>query len=141
MKLGRAPRAGVLLGCLSLLVACNYTDTAKAQDLCTRYSKLADSVHSLLAEDPLTVKAAKIQLRAQEAQRRLDDFQAVSEGRFDTALSVVSDDVAAVKDSAVKAGTKALDVARPQVKDSMKELTKAWAVVQDLADTECGTGT
>jgi hypothetical protein len=131
----------VLLGCSSMLVACNYTDTAKGQDLCTRYSKLADSVHTLLAEDPLTVKAARIQLASQEAQRRLDDFQAVSEGRFDTALSTVSDDVAAVKESAVSAGTEALDVARPQMKDAMKDLTEAWAVVQDLADTECGAGT
>jgi hypothetical protein len=91
MRLGRLARAGVvLLGCSSMLVACNYTDTAKAQDLCTRYSHLADSVHTLLAQDPLTVKAAKIQLAAQEAQRRLDDFQAVSEGRFENALSVTT---------------------------------------------------
>jgi hypothetical protein len=131
----------VLIGCSSLLVACNYTDTAKAQDLCTRYSRLADSVQTLLSQDPLTVKAAKIQLAAQDAQRRLDDFQAVSEGRFDTALSTVSEDVAAVKESASRAGAKALHVARKQVKDALNDLTKAWAVVRDLADTECGTGT
>ena len=134
-------RVVVVLGCLSLLVACDYTGTAKAQDLCTQYEQLVGSVNELLAEKPLSAKVDELRERSEEVTTQLDEFQAVSEGRFDTALSAVRAEVAAIKQSAVKAGTEARDAARPQVEESLTNLADAWAFVEDLADTQCGTDT
>ena len=140
MSLGRIRVAGVLVGCLSLLVACDYSGTAKAQDLCTQYDQLVASVNKVLDADPLSTRAAQLRERSQEVATQLDEFQAVSEGRFDAALSAVRAQVAAVREAAVEAGTEALEVARPQVKDSMEDLSEAWAVLQDRADVSCGGG-
>jgi hypothetical protein len=131
-------RAVVALGCASLLAACNYTDSARAQDLCARYDDLAASVNTLLDTRPVSAKADEIRQRADDVTTQLDEFQAVSEGRFDTALSAVRADVAAMKEAAVKAGAEARDAARPQFEDVLTDLADAWAFVADLADTQCG---
>ncbi len=140
MGVGRIRTAAVLVGCLSLLVACDYTSTAKAQDLCSQYDQLAASVNKVLDEDPLSTKAAELRARSEEVSRQLDEFQAVSDGRFDNVLSAVRAEVAAVREAAVEAGSEAFDTARPQIKDSLENLSEAWAWVQDRADVQCGGG-
>lgn len=138
MRAGRSLRVGVLLACVGLLVACNYTENAKAQNLCTQYDQLVAAVDKLRSEDPLTAQAAELRAASQEVSAQLDELQAVSEGLLDTALSTLRAEVAAVKESAVAAGTEALDAARPQLQDAFANLAKAWAVMQRVADTQCG---
>ena len=139
MRAGRSLRAGVLLACVGLLVGCNYTENAKAQDLCTHYDQLVASVDKLRSEDPLTAKAEELRTASQEVAAQLDEFQAVSDGRLDIALSTLRADVAAVKESAVAAGTEALDAARPQLQDAFTNLAEAWSVVERIAVAQCGT--
>ncbi len=141
MRPGRSLRAGVLLACVGLLVACDYTENAKAQDLCTHYDQLVASVDKLRSEDPLTAKAEELRTASQEVAAQLDEFQAVSDGRLDVALSTLRADVAAVKESAVAAGTEALDAARPQLQDALTNVAEAWSVVERIAQAQCGTGT
>ena len=78
-------------------------------------------MNKVLDEDPLSTKAAELRARSEEVSRQLDEFQAVSDGRFDNVLSAVRAEVAAVREAAVEAGSEALDTARPQVKDSLDE--------------------
>ena len=132
-----------MLGCLSLLAGCSYdyTDAAKAQDPCTQYQQLVDSIATLRGEDPLTVRVPVLRKSAQEVQSELDDFQALSDGLFESALSTLRADVIAIEEAAVKNGTESLGAARPLIKDSFEDLDEAWAVVQDVAGTECDTGT
>ena len=138
MRAGRSLRVGVLLACLGLLVACDYTANAKAQDLCTQYDQLVTSVNKLRSEDPLTAKAEELRTASQEVVAQLDEFQAVSDGRLDVALSTLRADVAAMKESAVVAGTEALDAARPQLQDAFTNLAEAWSVVERIAFAQCG---
>jgi len=130
-----------LVGCLAMLAACDYTSSAKAQDLCTRYDQLADSVNAFLDERPVSAKADELRTRSQEITAELDEFQAVSEGRLDTAISAVRAELAAIKESTVKAGAEARAAVRPQVEESLSNLADAWAVMEDVADRQCGSDT
>lgn len=136
----RGPLGGLLLTlCLSLLVACDYTADARTNDLCTQYDELVASVDELRASDPLSARAAELRKTSEEVRTQLDEFQAVSEGRFDSALSTLRAEVTAVTEAAVDAGEEALDTARPVVEEALTDLAEAWARVQDLADVQCGT--
>ena len=136
----RGPKAAVLLlGCLSTLVACDYTAMAKTHDLCTQYEQLVTSIDDLRDLNPSSARAAELRERSDRARAQLDEFQAVSEGDFDTALSTLRAEVTAITQAAVEAGTEALDTARPLVEEALTNLAEAWAYVQDLADTQCGT--
>ena len=66
--------------------------------------------------------------RSEEFEAELDQFQAVSEGRLDTAISTLRANVDAVRQAAVDAGSEAVETARPQLEDAMEDVDQAWAV-------------
>jgi len=125
---------GVAFVAVPLLASCG--DTAD-RDLCTQYADLVTAADEMQEQDPLTAKASEIRAASEKLQAELDQFQAVAEGRLDTAISALRADVDAIRQAAVDAGEEALDVSRPQLEDAMDEIAEAWANVQALADLQC----
>lgn len=126
--------AGLVLVCLPLLAACGDTS---GQDLCTQYDELVTAADELRAQDPVTVKADELRAEVEDFQAELDQFQAVSEGRLDSAISTLRAEVDALRQAAVDADTDSLEAARPMLEDTMDKVDEAWAVVQDIAETQC----
>jgi len=120
------------------LSACDYTKTAKGQELCSRYDDLASSVQKLQDEHPLKAKSQDLRRAVEDAQARLDQLQAVAEGRLDTVLSNLRADLSSELESAVENGSAALETSRPAIEDAAKNVNDTWARVQTLAAVQCG---
>ena len=134
MRLRALLTAGVVIVAIQGLAACG--DTAE-QDLCAQYADLVSAADELRQLDPLTAKVEELRAASEEFQAELDQLQAVSEGRFDTAISTLRAEIDAVRQAAVDAGTDALETARPLLEESMADVDQAWATLQDLVDTQC----
>lgn len=126
--------AGLALACLPLLAGCGDTS---AQDPCLQYDELVEAADELQAQDPLTVKVDDLRAEVEDFQAELDQFQAVSEGRLDSAISTLRAEVDALRQAAAAADPESLDVARPLLEDTRENVNEAWAVVQDIAETQC----
>jgi len=134
-RLGCVLVALVTTGSLS---ACDYTRTAKAQELCGRYDDLAGSVQKLQDQHPLKATAQDVRRAVEDAQERLDRLQAVAEGRLDTVLTTLRYDLSSELESAVDNGNAALDTSRPAIEDALENVNDSWARVQALAAVQCG---
>lgn len=134
MRPGVARSLGASVLCIPLLGAC--ADTA-AQDFCTQYDELVAAAAELREQDPLTAKADDLRTRAEAFRAELDQFQAVSEGRLDQAISRLRADIDAVRQAAADSGTEAVEAARPLAEDAMEQVNEAWTLVQSLAETQC----
>lgn len=128
----------LVVGLLCLPLA-SCADTA-AQDLCGQYEGLVTAVEELRAQDPVQARVEDLRARSEEVRAELDEFQAVSEGRLDAAISRLRAEIDALRQAAVEGGTEALETARPLIEDALEEIARAWAVVQDLAATQCPEG-
>ena len=134
MRSGVVRSLGAAVLCLPLLAAC--ADTAE-QDLCTQYDELVTAAQQLREQEPVTGTVEELRAASAKLRAELDQFQAVSEGRLDEAISRLRANVDAVRQAAVDAGTEARETARPLLEDAMKNVDQAWAVVQDLAEKQC----
>jgi hypothetical protein len=130
-------RFGVAIAAIPLLAACG--DTAE-MDLCTQYADLVTAAEQLQQQDPMTATAEDLRAASREIEAELDQFQAVSEGRLDTAISTLRANVDAVRQAAIEEGGEALETARQLLEDVMDDVAQAWAVVQKLADAQCDVG-
>ncbi len=126
--------AAVAVTAIQVLAACGETSE---RDFCGQYADLVAAADELQQQDPLTATAEELRAASEEIQAELDQFQAVSEGRLDTAISKLRANIDAVRQAAVDAGTEALETARPQLEESMEDVVEAWAVVQDLVEVQC----
>ena len=89
-------------------------------------------------QDPIAAQADELQTAAEELEAELDQFQAVAEGRLDTAISTTPRHGRrrpAVGDRATAA--RRWRRLRPFLEDAMEQLDEAWAVLEDLAETQC----
>jgi hypothetical protein len=127
-------RFGVAVAALPLVAACG--DTAQ-MDLCTQYADLVTAADELQQLDPTTATAEQLRAASEEIKSELDQFQAVSEGRLDSAISMLRANVDAVRQAAIEEGGEALETARQLLEDVMEDVAQAWAVVQRLADAQC----
>lgn len=111
------------------------------QDPCTQFTDLAGAVDDLRQLDPSTASADELTSAAGEVQVQLDQLQAVSEQRYDAAVSLLRSTVSAVEQSAaVSAGVSPEQVAQ-QVDEAMAAVAQAWAPLGRSLETACGTGT
>lgn len=133
-RVARSLGAAVL--CLPILAACA---DASAQDFCTQYEQLVRAAQELHEQDPVAGNIAELRAATAKVSAELDQFQAVSEGRLDDAISRLRADVDAVRQAAVAAGTGAVAAARPLIEDALKSVNEGWAVVQERAATQCPT--
>ncbi|MGN8245455.1 hypothetical protein ACTHAM_002574 [Cellulomonas soli] len=137
----RVRRLGVALlalACSGGAVACGGPSPAE-QDPCTQYADVADALADLQQLDPSTASADEVASAAGEVQVQLDQLQAVSEQRYDAAVSLLRSTVTAVEQSlAVSAGVSPEQVAQ-QVDEAMTAVVEAWAPLVDSLGGACGT--
>jgi hypothetical protein len=130
-------RVAVAIAAIPLLAACGGGDTTGDRDYCARYADLVKASDQLRQDDPLTVKAGELRAASEKLQAELDRFQAVSEGRLDTAISTLRANVDVVRQSAADARSDAQAMSRPQLEDAMADINRAWATLQDIATLKC----
>jgi hypothetical protein len=137
IRLGR--RRGVVTSLASallvvpLLAGCG---DAATQDFCSQYEDLVTAAEELRAKDPAATQAQELRSAADDVSDELDQFQAVSEGRLDDALTRLRERVDEVRQAAV-AEAEALEAARPMIQEDLAQVESAWLVVQDLVETQC----
>jgi hypothetical protein len=137
----RTARAGAVA--VALLTGLTVTACAEpdpAQELCAQLTDLAQAVADVQALDPTTVTADELSQAAADAGSRLDGFQAVSEGRYDTAASTLRSTLDAVVQSvAASTGVPPEQVAA-QLEDELTDVGQAWAALEDSVAPSCETG-
>ena len=126
-------RVGVAIAAIPLLAACGGGDTTGDRDFCTQYADVVKASDQLRQDDPQTVKAGELRAASEKLQAELDQFQAVSEGRLDTAISTLRANVDVVRQAAADARSDAQAMSRPQLEDAMADINRAWAALQDIA--------
>ena len=134
MRLRSLVTVGVVIAAGQVLTACG--DTAD-RDLCTQYANLVAAADEWQQQDPLTAKADEMRESSEELQAQLDQFQAVAEGRLDTAISTLRANIDAFRQAAIDKDSEALEAARPLLEDAKEDVEEAWAVVEALADVQC----
>ncbi len=134
MRMRSLLTAGVAIAAIPLLAACGDTDD---QNYCSQYDDLVTAADEFQEQDPLTAKVEDLRAASEEVEAELDQFQAVSEGRLDTAISTLRASVDAVRQAAVDAGSEAVETARPLLEDSLEDVAEAWAALKDIADVQC----
>lgn len=128
-------RVAVAIAAVPLLAGCGGTNAER--DFCTQYADLVKAADQMQQEDPLNAEAGELRAAADDFQAELDQFQAVSEGRLDTAITTLREDIDNIRQAALAARGDGLATARPLLEDAMDDISRAWAVVQDLATLEC----
>jgi chromatin segregation and condensation protein Rec8/ScpA/Scc1 (kleisin family) len=108
-----------------------------AQNLCARYHELVARADAVTALDPRTTKADAIQARADTALVKLDELQAISEGRYDTLISSLRAAVNDVKQSAVTAGESVAAVSQER-QDALQSLSESLGPLKQRLDVQCG---
>jgi hypothetical protein len=124
---------GVAVAALPWLAACG---DAADQDFCTQYAELVAAADEVRELDPLTAKAEDVRDEAEDFQAQLDQFRAVSEGRFDAEISTLRASIDAIRQAALDKA-EALESARPLLEDDLEDVRESWANLQQLADTQC----
>jgi DNA repair exonuclease SbcCD ATPase subunit len=132
----RLLEAGVALLTIPLLASC--ADLSEL-DLCGQFADLDASVQELQSMDLMTATAEEIRGQVEQLRRELDQLQAVSEGRLDTAISRLRAEVDAIRQAALdSAGAAALENARAQLTEVQANLANAWALLEDRVTVQCG---
>jgi len=132
-------RFGVAIAVIPLLVACGGGDTTGDRDFCKQYADVVKASDQLRQDDPQTVKAGELRAASEKLQAELDQFQAVSEGPLDTAISTLRASVDVVRQAAADARSDAQAMSRPELEDAMAGINRAWAALQDIATLQCDT--
>ena len=132
-------RFGVAIAAIPLLAACGGGDTTGDRDFCNQYADVVKASDQLRQDDPQTVKAGELRAASEKLQAELDQFQAVSEGRLDTAISTLRANVDVVRQAAADARSDAQAMSRPELEDAMADINRAWAALQDIATLKCDT--
>ena len=121
---------------VSILSACGQQEQRSAQNLCARYHQLVTQADQLRALDPAQAKADAVQARADAALVKLDQLQAVSEGRYDTLISALRSAINDVRQSAVD-NSEALAVTSNERQDTLKSLAESLAPLKARLDVQC----
>lgn len=106
-----------------------------ALNLCARYQQLVASVDEVRAASTGTPTADAVRRRAEVALSRLDELQAVSEGRYDTLISTLRTAIYDLKQSAANAGAAAAQARA----ETLQELTESVAPLKERLDVQCGS--
>src|SRR4051795_91892 len=133
----RSVRFGAAIAGISLLAGCGGGDTTGDRDFCKQYADLVKASDQLRQDDSLTVKAGELRAASEKLQAELDQFQAVSEGRLDTAISTLRANVDVVRQAAADARSDAQAMSHPELEQAMAGINRAWAALQDIATLRC----
>lgn len=121
-----------------VLAGCN-TNPA-SQDLCANAKDLTSAVAGVKALKPDGAKLDELETKADAALAKLDRLQNVSEGRYDTAISTLRTNLTAFKEAVTAAGNEAFAAAAPQLTAALKDVSTAYAALNQSLATQCPAG-
>jgi hypothetical protein len=89
---------------------------------------------------PDGTKVDALTAKVDAALAKLDRFQAVTEGRFDSAVSTLRANLDSFRQALAAAGTDAFAAAAPQLTTSLKDVSTAYAALSESLATQCKAG-
>jgi hypothetical protein len=134
----RALGAVALVVVLSVLAGCGQQEQRSAQNLCDRYGEVVAQADRVREPDLQQVTAEAVHEWADGVLARLDQFQAVSEGQYDTLISLVRTAINDVKQSAVDNGA-AMAISSDALEDTRESLAERLAPLKARLDVQCPT--
>ena len=126
--------AALVLATAAGVTACSQQERS-ALDLCIRYQRLVTSVDEFKAASTTTPTADAVRRRAEVALDRLDQLQAVSEGRYDTLISTLRTAITDLKQSAANAGATAAQARS----EALQQLSESVAPLKERLDVQCSS--
>jgi len=127
--------APALVAMAFLLAGCG--SNLAAQDLCANAKAFSTAVTDLQSLKPDGAKLDELNGKVDAALAKLDKFQAVTEGRFDSAVSTLRANLSAFKQTLTAAGNDAFDAAAPQLTASLDELRASYATLTQSLAVQC----
>ena len=118
-----------------VLAGCG-TDQA-SQDLCANAKAFSAAVTDLQSLKPDGAKIDELNGKVDAALAKLDRFQAVTEGRFDSAVSTLRANLAGFKQTLTAAGNDAFQEAAPQLTASLDDLRASYAALTQSLAVQC----
>ncbi|HEY6628276.1 MAG TPA: hypothetical protein VI193_04795 [Acidimicrobiia bacterium] len=119
-----------------ILTACG---NAQERDLCREYEDLQQAVTQVDELDPETATAADALAIVENVMLQLDQFQAVSDGLYDQAVSNLNLALEDLRVVVFDLGDEGLVVARPLMEDSLTNTAAAYDALKQRLDVVCGT--
>ena len=110
------------------------------QDLCSNAQNLTTAVEEMRALKPDGSKVDALTAKVDAALARLDQFQAVTEGRFDSAVSTLRANLDSFRQALAAASNEAFTAAAPQLTASLKDVRSAYAALSESLATQCPAG-
>ncbi len=131
-------RAATSLVAMALLLA-GCGNNPAAQDLCANAKAFSSAVTDLQSLKPDGAKLDELSAKVDAAVAKLDRLQAVTEGRFDSAISTLRANLAGFGQALTAAGNDAFDEAAPQLTASLDELRASYATLTQSLAIQCPT--
>jgi outer membrane murein-binding lipoprotein Lpp len=133
-------RLGAALAVSATLVVSGCATSPAVQDLCTNAKNLSTAVEDMRALKPDGTKVDALTAKVDAALAKLDRFQAVTEGRFDSAVSTLRANLDSFRQALAAAGNDAFAAAAPQLTTSLKDVSTAYAALSESLATQCKAG-
>lgn len=122
------------------LVVAGCGNTPAAQDLCANAKDLTSAVSEVQALKPDGAQLDALSAKVDAALAKLDRLQAVTEGRYDAAISTLRANLTSLKEAMAASGNDAFDAAAPQLTASLDEVRSAYASLDQSLATQCPVG-
>ena len=123
----------------TLLAAGCSTDLG-AQNLCARAKSFASAVDDLQAQKPDGSRVAELTTKVDAALARLDQLQAVTEGRYDSAISTLRAHLQGLRQTLAAAGEGGFQTVAPELTATLKHIGSAYAALSASISTQCTSG-
>jgi len=130
-------RVAAVLGVSATLVVSGCGTDPAVQDLCTNAKNLSTAVQDMSALKPDGTKVDALTAKVDAALAKLDQFQAVTEGRWDSAVSTLRANLDSFRQTVAAAGNNAFTEAAPQLTASLKDVKTAYAALNESLATQC----
>lgn len=132
-----APRIAATAALAATLVVAGCGTNTAAQDLCSNAKSLTSAIDEMRALKPDGSKLDALSTKVDAALAKLDHFQAVTEGRWDSAVSTLRGNLDSFRQSVAAAGNNAFAEAAPQLTASLKDVKTAYAALNESLATQC----
>jgi outer membrane murein-binding lipoprotein Lpp len=136
----RARRLATVAALSAALVLGGCATAPATQDLCSNANNLSTAVEQVRTLKPDGQKIDALTAKVDAALARLDQFQAVTEGRFDSAVSTLRANLDSFRQALAAAGNDAFTAAAPQLSSSLKDVSSAYAALNESLATQCPAG-
>jgi hypothetical protein len=140
MKRHTARRCAAAAALAASLVVAGCNTSPAAQDLCANAKELTSAVAGVQALKPDGAKIDALNTKIDAALAKLDKFQAVTEGRFDSAISTLRTNLTGMKEALAAAGNDSFAAAAPQLTSALKDVSSAYAALKSSLATQCPAG-